>query len=307
MKDIQTQIQSIRKSSRMLVRELDVLKGVFQDSGFTYSQCHALFELEQHQLLNLMELSQLLLLDKSTTSRIVKGLLEKGLVRISSNNADKRQKMYSLTKKGKQAIHKNNCLASEQVEGAWDVLTAEQRTTVLDGLELYAMALQKSRLQKSFSFRPIKKEDDAIVARIIRKVMTEYQAVGEGYSINDPEVDHMSKAYKGKDACFYVLEKSGGIVGCGGIGPLNGAATKTCELRKMYFQPEARGYGMGKMLVQLLLQKAKEMKYEQCYLETIDRMWQANALYQKMGFKKLEGAMGDTGHCSCDAWYVLEL
>jgi len=47
--------------------------------------------------------------------------------------------------------------------------------------------------------------------------------------------------------------------------------------------------------------------YRYCYLETVARMWQANLLYQRMGFRKIDGPIGSTGHNSCEAFYVKEL
>jgi len=300
-------IKTIRQASRQLVRELDVLKGVYQNSGFSYSQCHLLFELEQQQLLNLMELSNLLLIDKSTTSRVIKKLIDEGYVKVDKTAADKRQKLYSLTSKGKKAVYKNNCLADNHVSQAIGLLSAEEQAIVHRGLALYGKALHKSRRQAHYHFRPIQKKDNPQVARIIREVMTEFQAVGEGYSINDPEVDHMYEAYRGKKACFYVLEKEGSLLGCGGLAPLQNAKDTVCELRKMYFYPAARGLGLGKKLLLFLLDNARKMGYEQCYLETVERMWQASNLYQKVGFKKLDAPMGCTGHGSCDSNFLLDL
>ena len=68
--------------------------------------------------------------------------------------------------------------------------------------------------------RRIRQHDNAVVAQIIRTVMTEYGAVGEGYSIEDPEVDDMFGAYSGNRSAFFVIEMNGIIVGCGGIAPL---------------------------------------------------------------------------------------
>ena len=68
---------------------------------------------------------------------------------------------------------------------------------------------------------PIRPEDNPAVARIIRTVMTEYGAVGPGYSIEDPEVDAMFETYDHPRALFLVLENNKGEpVGCGGIAPL---------------------------------------------------------------------------------------
>jgi putative acetyltransferase len=125
----------------------------------------------------------------------------------------------------------------------------------------------------------------------------------------DPEVDSMCEAYSGPRAAFFVVERkvNGEVLGSGGIGPLVGGDKDVCELKKMYFLPELRGLGFGQNMVATCLESAKELGYHRCYLETVGRMVQANKLYQKMGFEKIPGSMGATGHGSCDAWYVKEL
>ena len=158
-----------------------------------------------------------------------------------------------------------------------------------------------------FIIREIQKEDNPKVAEIIRTVMTEYGCVGEGYSIEDPEVDYMFETYADDRSHYLVLLKGEKIVGCGGVAQLQGGSQDTCELKKMYFYSDARGAGMGTKMVSVLLEKAKELGYEKCYLETVARMERANALYQKMGFQKLQGAEGNTGHCGCDSHYIKEL
>jgi putative acetyltransferase len=156
--------------------------------------------------------------------------------------------------------------------------------------------------------RPIRPEDDAVIGKIIRQVMTEFQTVGPGYSINDAEVDHMSAAYSNPATSrYFVLEVDGVVLGGGGIGPLENGAADVCELRKMYFLPESRGHGWGRKMVQLCLDTARELGYRKCYLETVERMETANLLYKKMGFNALCGKMGDTGHGSCDTYFVREL
>jgi putative acetyltransferase len=75
----------------------------------------------------------------------------------------------------------------------------------------------------------------------------------------------------------------------------------------MFFLRETRGVGLGRRLLLLLLDEARTWDYKKCYLETLDRMWQANELYQKNGFQLLEKPMGTTGHGSCDRWYLLHL
>ena len=165
--------------------------------------------------------------------------------------------------------------------------------------------------------RRIRQHDNAVVAQLIRTVMTEYGAVGDGYSIEDSEVDDMFGAYSGNRSAFFVVEKNGVIAGCGGIAPLGSEKTENgagkngeieiCELRKMYFLPELRGTGMGTILLDLCLEKARERGFRQCYLETIEAMKEARRLYARRGFILLEAPMGNTGHSACNKWMVKQL
>ena len=152
--------------------------------------------------------------------------------------------------------------------------------------------------------RPIEAADDPAVAAIIREVMTEFGAVGCQYSIEDPEVDAMSAAYAGPGSAFFVVERDGRILGCGGMGPLAGGEPDVCELRKMYFRPELRGSGMGAKLLQAILEAAKAAGYTRCYLETLERMEQARRLYARHGFATIDQPLGDTGHSGCNHWMV---
>ena len=145
------------------------------------------------------------------------------------------------------------------------------------------------------------------MAAIIREVMTSFGAYGPGYSINDPEVDAMSAHYPEPRAAYFVLEHGGCLLGGGGIGPLAGAGPDTCELRKMYFQPELRGRGFGEKMLQRCLLAARERGYRRCYLETLTHMDAAQQLYAKAGFTRIPGPLGATGHSGCNRFYLLEL
>lgn len=162
---------------------------------------------------------------------------------------------------------------------------------------------------ESFKIRPIEQEDNALVAKIIRTVMTEFDCVGEGYSIQDPEVDNMFEAYDNESSAFYVIEneKTKRILGCGGIAPLKEAEPNICELQKMYFLNDLRGFGMGQRLLDVCLGQAIHLGYTTCYLETVSQMKAANGLYAKNGFSKLQNPLGNTGHCGCDTQYSKEL
>lgn len=160
----------------------------------------------------------------------------------------------------------------------------------------------------NWTIRPITSHDDSQIAHVIRTVMPEYGASGDGFAINDPEVDWMSKAYNAPRCAYFVVELEGRVLGGGGIAPLQGASNnRICELRKMYFLPALRGQGAGLALIELCLKIAREMKFELCYLETLTGMDNAIALYQKVGFKSLDKPMGNTGHSGCNRFFAKSL
>lgn len=305
MKDRKATILQIRRKTRQLVRELDVVKGVYLNTGFTFLQCHVLFELSTHKTLNLLSLAENLLIDKSNTSRTVKKLVDLGLIKSEQISTDKRQKHFSLTKQGESVLEATIKVANAQVDSALDNLSQEQQQQAIQGMELYAEALRKSRLQANYTIRRIRKRDNAQVADLIRQVLAEFNAVGEGYSAVDREVVDMYGHYGTAKTCYYVIELDDTIVGCGGIAPLKGGKATTAELRKMFLLPEARGIGLGRRLLLKLMDEAKARGYEACYLETLQRMARANTLYVQSGFIPLDAPLGKTGHSACDRWYLL--
>ena len=164
----------------------------------------------------------------------------------------------------------------------------------------------------TFAIRPIASVDDAAMAAIIRAVMPEFGAVGDGFAINDPEVDWMSRAYAQPRSAYFVVERDpvehhGVVLGGGGVAPLDGGDGDTCELRKMYFLPQARGLGAGSAMMERCLQAARGFGFRHCYLETLCGMDAAMRLYERSGFRRIDAPLGDTGHGGCNTFYLLDL
>ncbi|MBL8722867.1 MAG: GNAT family N-acetyltransferase [Planctomycetes bacterium] len=162
---------------------------------------------------------------------------------------------------------------------------------------------------QTWILRPIRPSDDAAVAATIRAVMTEHGCSGAGFAIHDAEVDAMSANYPGTDARYFVVVRGDTVLGGAGFARLCGTdvAQATCELRKMYFRPAARGLGLGHALLDLLLDEMRAAGYRRCYLETTSWMQAAQHLYQAHGFLPLPRPEGATGHHGCDAFFARAL
>lgn len=158
----------------------------------------------------------------------------------------------------------------------------------------------------NIEIRPIQISDIKGVETLIKTVMPEYGADGPGFAIHDPEVLNMFEAYNKPMHAYFVVTDGKEIFGGGGVAPLPGEEG-VCELRKMYFKKEIRGKGLGQKLMDMCLNQAKRMGYKRCYLETLVSMKEAQKLYIRNGFEPLKAPMGNTGHFSCDSFYIKQI
>ena len=159
----------------------------------------------------------------------------------------------------------------------------------------------------AFTLRPIEPRDDATIASIIRTVMPEFGADGPGFAIHDAEVGAMSAAYARARSAYFVIERDGVVLGGAGIAPLDGGGDDVCELRKMYFLPALRGLGAGRAAIERCLAAARELGFKRCYLETLTGMDAAQRLYLANGFRRIEHALGSTGHHGCNRFDLRDL
>lgn len=155
--------------------------------------------------------------------------------------------------------------------------------------------------------REIKREDNPEIAAVIRKVFVSDGYPKTGTAFADKQLDFMFETYEKPRATYFVVEKNGKIIGGAGVSQLDNATENICELQKMYFLQEARGEGIGFQLIQLCLEKATELGYEKCYLETLPEMLTAQNLYKKVGFEYLSEPIGTTGHTTCPVWMIKQL
>jgi putative acetyltransferase len=302
------EVLPLRHASRELVRELGFLQTRALGSELSHSHIHALIEIEGRGSIQQSELAAALRLDKSTTSRIASELESRQWIRMKPSEDDARVRLLALTARGRAklgAVHRD---ANARVEAALSLLAPEERADVVRGMQLYARALERARRRAAYIVRPIAGRDRADVARLIRTVMPEFGASGPGYAIMDPEVDDMFAAYRGKRSAYWVVVGANDhVVGGGGFAPLGGGDETTCELRKMYFLPELRGLGYGQAVLDLCIEGARQAGFSRMYLETLTGMARARALYEKNGFSRLPGPLGNTGHFGCNTFYARDL
>jgi GNAT superfamily N-acetyltransferase len=60
--------------------------------------------------------------------------------------------------------------------------------------------------------------------------------------------------------------------------------TVTCELKRVYLSPDARGNRNGKRLVLAMIQQARAIGYQRMCLDVLPEFQAAQRLYENLGF-----------------------
>lgn len=157
------------------------------------------------------------------------------------------------------------------------------------------------------NIRPITAADNVAMAKILRSSLEEFGLNIPGTAYFDESTDRLFESFQIEKAGYFVAEETGEILGGAGIYPSEGLPSDTVELVKMYMSAASRGKGIGKKLMLKCMELAKSEGYQKIYLETMPELSAAVVAYEKLGFKKLQGPLGNTGHYSCSIWMLHEI
>ncbi len=162
-------------------------------------------------------------------------------------------------------------------------------------------------MHSAVSFREVEKQDNALLANMIRQVFKEHSAPESGTVYSDPTTDDLFTLFRKSRSVLWVAELDGLPLGCCGIYPTEGLENSYAELVKYYLAESARGRGIGRQLMEKCIISAREMFYDKLYLESMPHFSKAVHIYEKLGFRTLPAPLGNSGHSTCTIWMLLEL
>jgi DNA-binding MarR family transcriptional regulator len=142
-------IDDIRAASRQMVREFGFMEQTLAATDYPPSAVHTILEIGTGGPMSSGQLAELLHLEKSSVSRMVRKLIECGELKETSDADDARIKPLSLTPKGRRTLDALHEFGRRQVSSALARLPEAERKLVRDGLTIYARALAASRVTES--------------------------------------------------------------------------------------------------------------------------------------------------------------
>ena len=155
-----------------------------------------------------------------------------------------------------------------------------------------------NQIPSEYNFRNATNKDQKAVQTLIFSVLKEYGLSPEPNK-TDKDLSDLELNYK--NGYFGIIQHGTKTVATFALYPLS---KYQVEIRKMYADKSVRNKGLGKWMVNYLLQIAEENGYSEVELETASCLKEALYLYEKMGFleKKFENKTP-----RCDKAFYLKL
>ena len=238
-----------------------------------------------------------------SVSTIVKEMTKKGLVKESPNQSDARKNYIKLTAQGlaiNEKIQDQYIDVNAAIENAID----ETQYNIWKAIEEWEFLLeQKDLLKRVQDEKKFRESKDVKIVTYEPQYQEAFKSLNEEW-INQhfemEEADHKSLDH----AQEYILDKGGYIfialykgepVGACALLKMSG---KVFELAKMAVSPLAKGKGIGLLLGNAAIKKARKKGAKKIYLESNTILKPAINLYHKLGFKKVSGAPSPFERCN---------
>lgn len=136
----------LRELLRILVRNLGILeKSDASCCGVTIAQCHAIVEIGRIKKISLIELADLLGLDKSTMSRTINNLVEAGLVKRDIDAENRRYITIQLTDQGTEVFVSIENSMYSYYSDIFKSIPEDKRNQVLDSLEVLVNSIKENK------------------------------------------------------------------------------------------------------------------------------------------------------------------
>lgn len=284
-------IEEIRRSSRIMVRELGFMNTTLAATDYSPSAVHTLLEINNNGSINAVQLAQMLGLEKSSVSRMLSKLIKAGELKEIQAENDGRFKSLQLTDQGYMTVQKINAYAQMRVVNAIKNLTQSQQQKIAQGLTAYAEALVSCRSDQT----------TGIIKNI--EIISGYRAgmigrIAEIHGLFYSKNYDFGSFFEGKVASglaefserlheesnhIWLAIYNNKIVGSIAIDGQD-LGNNEAHLRWFILNDEYRGSGIGKKLLAEALAFCDQKKFSAVQLWTFSGLDAARKLYESFGF-----------------------
>ena len=277
-------VDAVRGFNRFYTRRIGVLPEGYLGSPYTLAEARLLYELAQGRDLTATALGRELAMDLGYLSRLLQGLRRRGLVQARRAAHDGRQSLLSLTEKGRKAFGALNARSREQTAAMLAPLPGEGRARLVSAMATIQDALSaKGAAQSPIEFRAHRPGDMGwVVERHGAIYFAEYGWGALFEALVAGIVKHFLENYDPARERCWIAERGGERLGCAF---LVSEKKTVAKLRLLIVEPQARGLGLGRRLVQECIDFARVKGYRKLVLWTHANLAAARGIYRSLGFR----------------------
>lgn len=280
---IDPQVSAIRAFNRFYTRKIGVLDGM-ASAPFSLAEARVLYELAHRQQPTATEIRKDLGLDAGYMSRILRDFERRKFVRREQSSVDERQRVLSLTAKGRKAFVPLNERSEHDISALLNPLSPTQQKQVVDAVQTIRRLLG-DRVQPATPYllrQHVPGDMGWIVHRQAILYAEEYGWDGTYEALAAEIVAQFIKNYDPKCERAWVAEKDGERVGAV---MLVKESNEIAKLRLLHVEQQARGLGIGKRLVEECIRFARQAGYRKMTLWTQSILHSARHIYKAAGFQ----------------------
>jgi DNA-binding MarR family transcriptional regulator/GNAT superfamily N-acetyltransferase len=260
-----------------------VLQEALLGSNFNLPEARIVYEIALREGLTASDLAADLSVDAGYLSRLLKGLEQRGYLKRSTSDADGRQQILELTNKGRREFESINARSDLEVRKLLDPLRAPERAVLRSALATAERLLSDKNGKAECTFRDLEPGD---VGWIVHRHAVLYaQEYGWDHTFEAMVAKVGSEFIENldpKSERAWIAAIDGGIVGS--VFLVRKTKT-TAKLRLLYVEPDVRGKGIGRRLVETCIAHARNLGYKRMTLWTNDVLTAARAIYEATGFE----------------------
>jgi DNA-binding MarR family transcriptional regulator/GNAT superfamily N-acetyltransferase len=274
----------VREFNRFYTRQLGLLNKDFLSSEWTLTEVRVLYEIATREGVTARQIANDLQLDEAYLSRILRKFERRRLIKRNTSAVDARQQLIGLTPIGRAAFRPLDRSATQQIEQMLAPLVTADRAALVDSMARLQELLQSERKTRTpHSIRPLRIGDVGWIIHRQGLLYAEEYGWDATYEALVAEVlGAFVKTFDSEREAAWIAEVSGHVVGS--VFLVNGS-DQIARLRLLYVEPSARGLGIGRRLVSLCIEGARERGYRTLTLWTNDVLVAARRIYQEMGFR----------------------
>jgi DNA-binding MarR family transcriptional regulator/GNAT superfamily N-acetyltransferase len=283
--DLAETVQAVRRFSRFYTRRIGVLHEGLLGGPLSLTEARVVYELAQSPDGTAGKLGTDLGLDAGYLSRIVRGLHEHGLLDRRPSETDGRQTILTLTESGRAAFATLDSRSKAEIGAMLATLSLAQQQRLVSALETAEALLGGDAWPEPrvpYILRPHRPGDMGWVVHRQASLYAEEYGFDEQFEALLAEiVAGFIKTFDPKRERCWIAEREGAVVGSVFVVRESDTVAK---LRLLYVEPDARGLGIGRRLVDECIRFVRQTGYRRLTLWTNDILTAARHIYQEAGF-----------------------